>query len=177
MSPCILGGVSEWIYLIHPPRDNFAATMTAEEQAVWAEHFVRLKQLIEDGTLILAGPTLGTANTGIAIFEAPDEETARQIMEALSAPPARLALFSLDVTIVVVARRAVRLAGPRRGRDWARPRHRAGLHRIHRGFCTTYDSSVLVGQAAAGPGRKLVAAVALWVPVRERIASSTASVA
>jgi uncharacterized protein YciI len=75
-------GVSEWIYFIHPPRDNFAATMTAEEQAVWADHFVRLKQLVEDGTLILAGPTLGSANTGIAIFEAPDEETARQIMEA-----------------------------------------------------------------------------------------------
>jgi uncharacterized protein YciI len=72
--------VSEWIYFIHPPRDNFAATMTAEEQAVWSEHFVRLKQLIEDGTLILAGPTLGPTNTGIAIFEAPDEATARQIV-------------------------------------------------------------------------------------------------
>jgi uncharacterized protein YciI len=80
MSRCILSGVSEWIYFIHPPRDNFAATMTAEEQAVWAEHFVRLKQLIEDGTLILAGPTLGPTNTGIAIFEAPDEATARQIV-------------------------------------------------------------------------------------------------
>jgi uncharacterized protein YciI len=32
--------------------------------------------------LILAGPTLGEANTGVAVFEAPDEEAARQIMAA-----------------------------------------------------------------------------------------------
>jgi len=29
--------VTEWIYFIHPPRDDFAATMTAEEETVWAE--------------------------------------------------------------------------------------------------------------------------------------------
>ena len=34
-----------------------------------------------DGTLILAGPTLGQTNTGIAIIEAPDEASARRIME------------------------------------------------------------------------------------------------
>lgn len=50
----------EWIYFIHPPRDDFAATMTAEEQAVWAEHFKRLQLLLAEGTLILAGPTLGS---------------------------------------------------------------------------------------------------------------------
>lgn len=27
----------EWIYFIHPPRDDFAATMTDAEKAVWAE--------------------------------------------------------------------------------------------------------------------------------------------
>jgi uncharacterized protein YciI len=73
--------VTEWIYFIHPPRDNFAATMTAEEQTVWAEHFARLQRLLTDGQLILAGPTLGSTNTGIAIFEAADEEAARQFME------------------------------------------------------------------------------------------------
>jgi len=31
--------------------------------------------------IILVGPTLGETNTGIAIFEAPDEEAARRIME------------------------------------------------------------------------------------------------
>ena len=32
------------------------------------------------GALILAGPTLGQINTGICVFEAPDEDTARQVM-------------------------------------------------------------------------------------------------
>jgi uncharacterized protein YciI len=71
-----------WIYFIHPPRDNFAATMTDDESAVWGAHFERLQQLLADGTLILAGPTLGRVNTGLAVFEAPDEATAQAIMAA-----------------------------------------------------------------------------------------------
>jgi uncharacterized protein YciI len=73
--------VSEWIYFLHPPRDDFAATITAEEEAVWVEHFQRLQGLLASGQLILAGPTLGTINTGLCVFEAPDEQAARQIME------------------------------------------------------------------------------------------------
>src|SRR5689334_3103341 len=73
--------VTEWIYFIHPPRDDFAATMTAEEETVWAEHFQRLKGLLASGQLILAGPTLGTANTGLVIFDAPDGQAARKVME------------------------------------------------------------------------------------------------
>jgi uncharacterized protein YciI len=71
----------EWIYFIHPPREDFAATMTAAEQQVWGVHFERLKRLLDEGALILAGPTLGTVNTGIAVFEAPDEDAARTIMD------------------------------------------------------------------------------------------------
>ena len=74
--------MTEWIYFIHPPRDDFAATMTDDEKAVWAEHFEQLQRLLADGQLILAGPTLGHINTGIAVFEAADEEAARQIMAA-----------------------------------------------------------------------------------------------
>jgi uncharacterized protein YciI len=73
--------VAEWIYFIHPPRANFAATMTDEEQAAWRAHFERLRGLLAEGTLVMAGPTLGAVNTGIAVIEAPDEETARRIME------------------------------------------------------------------------------------------------
>ena len=73
--------MTEWIYFIHPPREDFAETMTAEEQSVWSEHFRRLQQLLADGRLIIAGPTLGTVNTGVAVFEAPDEEAARQVMD------------------------------------------------------------------------------------------------
>ena len=74
--------MAEWIYFIHPSRENFAATMTDEEKRVWAEHFERLKELLADGTLIIAGPTLGRINTGVAVIEAPDEAAARLIMEA-----------------------------------------------------------------------------------------------
>ena len=73
--------MAEWIYFIHPPREDFAATMTEEERAVWGTHFARLQRLLADGVLILAGPTLGPINTGIAVFEAPDEEAACRIMD------------------------------------------------------------------------------------------------
>jgi uncharacterized protein YciI len=71
----------EWIYFIHASREDFAATMTREEERVWGEHFERLKKLLTEGTLILAGPTLGRVNTGVAVIEASDEASARRIME------------------------------------------------------------------------------------------------
>ena len=72
--------MAEWIYLLHPPRDNFAATMTNEGRAAFAAHTQWLGRLLADGVLIQAGPSLGPVNTGIGIFEAPDEETARAII-------------------------------------------------------------------------------------------------
>ncbi|GAA1641086.1 YciI family protein [Georgenia ruanii] len=72
--------MSEWIYFIHAPRENFAATMTDEERRVWAGHAALLRRRLEDGSLILAGPTLGPVNTGICVFEAPDEDAARRYM-------------------------------------------------------------------------------------------------
>ncbi|MDR3545257.1 MAG: YciI family protein [Candidatus Limnocylindrales bacterium] len=73
--------MSEWIYFIHPPRDDFAATMTPAEEAAWGVHFERLQRLFAEGCIVLVGPTLGRTNTGIAVFEAPDEVAARRIME------------------------------------------------------------------------------------------------
>ncbi len=75
------GRVSEWIYFIHAPRENFAETMTDEERSVWGVHFERFRRLLAEGVIVLVGPTLGPVNTGIAIFEAPDEAAARKIME------------------------------------------------------------------------------------------------
>lgn len=74
--------MAEWIYLMHPPRDDFAATMTDAERATFAEHRDYLERLHDAGALILAGPTLGTINTGVTIFEAADEDAATAIMEA-----------------------------------------------------------------------------------------------
>ncbi len=71
----------EWIYFVHAPREDFAATMTDDEREVWGEHFARLQRLLDEGVMILVGPTLGRVNTGIAVFEAPDEQAARRIMD------------------------------------------------------------------------------------------------
>jgi uncharacterized protein YciI len=73
--------MAEWLYFIHPPRDNFADTMTDAEIEVWGRHFERFQRLLADGVIILVGPTLGPKNTGIAILEAPDEAAARRLME------------------------------------------------------------------------------------------------
>ncbi|HEX5826273.1 MAG TPA: YciI family protein [Candidatus Limnocylindrales bacterium] len=71
-----------WIYLIHPPRDDFAETMTDAEGETWDRHWARIQREYLDGRIILVGPTLGRINTGICVFEAPDEATARAFMEA-----------------------------------------------------------------------------------------------
>lgn len=73
--------MADWIYFLHTPREDFADTMTADEQAAWAVHFARLQRMLADGVLVLAGPTLGRVNTGIVIFEAPDEVAARRVMD------------------------------------------------------------------------------------------------
>jgi uncharacterized protein YciI len=73
--------MAEWIYFLHAPREHFAETMTAEEDAVWTEHFARLRRLVDEGVVLLAGPTLGPVNTGITIFEAPDEAAAQRIVD------------------------------------------------------------------------------------------------
>jgi uncharacterized protein YciI len=72
--------MSEWIYFIHTPRENFAETITDEERRVWSIHFKRFERLLAEGVIILVGPTLGPVNTGIAIFEAPDEAAAKTLM-------------------------------------------------------------------------------------------------
>jgi uncharacterized protein YciI len=74
--------MSEWIYFLHPAREDFAATMTDAEREVFGRHFLYLQGLLDQGTLVLAGPTLGSTNTGIAIFRASDELEARAVMEA-----------------------------------------------------------------------------------------------
>ena len=99
-----------WIYFLHPPRPNFAETMTEAEGAVFAEHFDHLQRLLADGVLVLAGPTLGETNTGIAIFDAPDEAAARAIMEsdpAIARQVVRGELRELRVSLL-------------RGGDWRR---------------------------------------------------------
>jgi uncharacterized protein YciI len=72
--------VSEWVFFMHPPRDDFMATMTGAERSSFDAHAAWLRKLLAEGVLILAGPCLGQVNTGIAIFEAPSEQDARRIV-------------------------------------------------------------------------------------------------
>ena len=72
--------MSEWVLFLHPPRDDFIATMTGAERSAFDAHAAWLRTLLADGVLIVSGPCLGQVNTGIAIFEAPDEDTARRVV-------------------------------------------------------------------------------------------------
>ena len=74
--------MAEWIYFLHPPRDDFAVSMSDDERSVFAAHRAYLEELMAQGSLLVAGPTGGTVNTGITVFEAPDESSARAIMDA-----------------------------------------------------------------------------------------------
>lgn len=69
-----------WIYFIHPPREDFAETMTEAEGETWGRHWARIQRLFIEGRFVLVGPTLGRINTGICVFEAPDEAAATAFM-------------------------------------------------------------------------------------------------
>ncbi|HKF86359.1 MAG TPA: YciI family protein [Candidatus Limnocylindrales bacterium] len=105
-----------WIYFIHPPRDDFAETMTEAEGEAWGRHWARIQRLYLEGRIILVGPTLGRVNTGICIFEADDEDAARRMMDedpAIAEGFARGELRPIRVSLL-------------RGRDEAAVRERLG---------------------------------------------------
>lgn len=64
--------------LMNPARSTFINDATPEEQKIVSAHFVRLKQLTEEGQVILAGPTSEEVPTGLVIFEAPDMAAAEK---------------------------------------------------------------------------------------------------
>jgi len=71
-----------YMYKIQPVRPEMLSEgMTKDEVRITGEHFDYLKQLMDDGILILAGRTQTTdySSHGIAIFEARDDEHMRDI--------------------------------------------------------------------------------------------------
>ena len=74
--------MAEWLLIIRPHRDDFAATMTDVEKECWSRHAERLARLTEEGTVLLAGPTLGRVNLGVTVFEADDEAAAWEFVNA-----------------------------------------------------------------------------------------------
>jgi uncharacterized protein YciI len=75
---------------MHPPRDDFIATMSGAEWAAFDAHAAWLRKLLAGGLLIAAGPCLGRVSTGIAIFGAASESAAIERNAATYAGLSRL---------------------------------------------------------------------------------------
>jgi len=95
--------MAQWIYRIVPTRPEMVANATDAEEEVVAEHFDYLTALKAAGILILAGRTQEEDGTwGITIFEAPDEVSARAVMEtdpAVAAGVMQAALYPYAVAV------------------------------------------------------------------------------
>lgn len=76
--------MNQYLYRIQPARPAMLTEgPTPQEQAIVVEHFTYLQNLNSQGIVLLAGRTLNTDITsfGIVIFEAENDESARQVME------------------------------------------------------------------------------------------------
>ena len=73
-----------YIYTIQPTRiEMLSVGATPEEEQVVSEHFTYLKELTDQGVVLLAGRTLNNdPNTfGIVVFRANSEEDAKRLVE------------------------------------------------------------------------------------------------
>jgi len=73
----------QYLYRIQPVRpDMLTGEPTQEEQDITIQHFNYLKDLMDKGTVVLAGRTINTdpSSFGIVIFVAEDDTAAKQIM-------------------------------------------------------------------------------------------------
>ena len=73
---------THYLYKIQPTRLAMVTDPTPEEAQIVSEHFHYLKDLSEQGVMVLVGCTLNTDSStfGIAIFKAESEDEAREIM-------------------------------------------------------------------------------------------------
>jgi uncharacterized protein YciI len=72
---------THFIYMVHPPRPTFVQDMTQEERDIMSRHHDYLKDLLDRGKLLVAGPCLDGA-FGLGILKVTDAEEARRIAEA-----------------------------------------------------------------------------------------------
>lgn len=82
----------QWLYRIQPVRTTMLAEgQTAAEEAITEQHFQYLKDLMTQGSLILAGRTQNTdySSFGIIIFQAETEADAWQVVNNDPAVPRR----------------------------------------------------------------------------------------
>ena len=75
----------QFLYKIYPVRlGMLTEAPTSKEERILKEHFEYLRKLIQQGVLILAGRTLTSdeKSFGLVIFNANDEDIARNVMTA-----------------------------------------------------------------------------------------------
>lgn len=72
--------MEHYILKYSPPRKTFATDATKEENRVVERHFEYLKDLLDKGTLVIAGRT-DDAAYGIAIFKVENEAEAQTIVD------------------------------------------------------------------------------------------------
>ncbi len=71
---------NHFVYRLIPPRPTFAMDMTADEQAIMAEHAAHWTELIEQGRVAVFGVVLEPADSwGLAVVEADAEDDVRAI--------------------------------------------------------------------------------------------------
>ena len=94
---------SQYLYRVHPTRDGFLIESTPEEDAVVSAHFHYLKDLSEQGIVLMAGRTLQTDDSshGLVVLAADSEECARAIME--KDPAVEAGVFRAELFPFVVA--------------------------------------------------------------------------
>ncbi len=98
----------QFIYVLKlVPRLYAESAWTKEDNAVIKRHFVRFQEAVKSGQLILAGrtPEPGDKTFGIAIFEAPDEATAKKFMEEDPAVAGGLMTAELHAFTVALERK------------------------------------------------------------------------
>lgn len=95
---------SQYLYRIQATRAGFLIESTPEEDAIVSAHFHYLKDLTEQGIVLMAGRTLHTDDTshGLVVFVADSEEHARAIVEndpAVKGSVFRAELFPFAVAL------------------------------------------------------------------------------
>ena len=71
--------------IIRPTRKDFITNPTDEDNKIMSDHFLYLKELLEQGKLYLAGPTLIEDDPfGLYIFETETEEEARILQDQMN---------------------------------------------------------------------------------------------
>jgi uncharacterized protein YndB with AHSA1/START domain/uncharacterized protein YciI len=84
-----------WTYLIRIARGVSPDQLTPDEMAVVQQHAAYINELHRSGVVVVAGPCTDFIGPGIVIFHAPDEASARAIMEG--DPAVKAGVFSSEL--------------------------------------------------------------------------------